>query len=309
MAIGPNPAAPQSTIGILSAGELGAALGGILAGRGHRVVTCLDGRGTRTRQRADSAGLEIVDSFAALARIADVVFSVVPPNAAMELAERYCAQRAPLPSRLLIDMNAIAPATVRRIDEVCRRHGVRCVDGAIHGMASRLPASGTLYLSGPEATEAAALFGPSLRVQVIGGPVGQASGFKMLISGMAKGTVALFVEMALAARRAGLLDELLACYGDAYPGIMALVERLLPTYPRHAARRGSELGEVEETMRALGQEPCMVTAAQRVTAAMGRIDWSRHADVQDSAAWPVTAMIDALSEASEVNRAAPRVAE
>lgn len=306
MAIGPSEATTQPTIGIVSAGELGAVLGGILVGRGYRVVTALEGRGARTKQRAVSAGLEVVDSLAALARIADVVLSVVPPSAAVEVAEQYCAQAAPLPRRLFIDINAIAPATVMRIDEVCRRQGVRCVDGAIHGMAARLPASGTLYLSGSEAAEAAELFGPSIRVRVLSGPVGKASAFKMLISGLAKGAVALFVEMAVAARRAGLLGELLACYGEAYPGIMALVERLLPTYPQHAARRGAELREVEDTLRALGREPCLVTAAQRVTTAMGRVDWSRRADAQDIEGWPVTAVIEALSEDSTGNRAGPR---
>ena len=96
----------------------------------------------------------------------------------------------------------------------------------------------------------------------------------MLISGLAKGTVALVVEMAVVAHKAGLLNELWDCYGEAYPGIMALVERLLPTYPQHAARRGDELHEVEETVRAFGLEPRMVTEARRITAALDRAAWS-----------------------------------
>jgi 3-hydroxyisobutyrate dehydrogenase-like beta-hydroxyacid dehydrogenase len=294
MATRPASAVAKPTIGILCAGEMGATLGGILVSQGYRVVTAADDRSARTRHRAESAGLELLNSVAALAQVAHVVLSVVPPNAAIDVAARYCSQATPVANRLFIDLNAIAPATSERVDEICRRHGVRCVDGAIHGMAAKLPASGTMYLSGPSAQEAADLFGPSMRVKVLSGPIGRASAFKMLISGMAKGTVALFVEMALAARQAELLDELLACYGEAYPGIMALVERLLPTYPQHSSRRGAELQEVEETMRTLGLEPRMVAAAQRITAAMGNAEWHGRADTHDASAWPAAAVIEAL---------------
>jgi 3-hydroxyisobutyrate dehydrogenase-like beta-hydroxyacid dehydrogenase len=160
-----------------------------------------------------------------------------------------------------VDLNSVSPETVRRVEAVLAPAGVGFVDGAVHGLASQLPACGTLYLSGPAAPAVAACFGPLLRVRVLGAEVGQASAFKMMISGLAKGTVALVVEMSLAARRAGLLDDLLACYRDAYPGIMALAERMLPTYPQHAARRADELAEVEHTLATLGVEPRMVGGA------------------------------------------------
>ena len=289
-----SSAAAKPTIGILSAGEMGAALGGILVRQGYRVLTSAAERSERTCRRAESAGLELTLSVAALAQIADVVLSVVPPSAAVGVAEQYCGQASPVRNRLFVDLNAIAPVSVARTDELCRRHGVRFVDGAVHGMAARLPQHGTMYLSGPFAQEVAALFAPSLRVKILGGPVGQASAFKMMISGMAKGVVALFVEMALAARQAELLTELLECYGDAYPGIMALVERLLPTYPQHAARRGDELEEVEQTMRALGLEPDMVAAARRTTTALGKIAWVEHAIPQDGSEWSVRTVIEAI---------------
>ncbi len=178
--------------------------------------------------------------------------------------------------------------------EICRARDIRYVDGAIHGMAAALPAKGTMFLSGPWAREAAQVFAPWLCVKILGGPIGQAKAFKMLISGLAKGTVALVVEMAVAAHKAGLLRELWDCYSEAYPGIMALVERLLPTYPRHAARRGDELHEVEQTMRALGVEPRMVTEAQRITDALGRAAWAKRSDTHDASAWPAVSVIETL---------------
>src|SRR5687768_1236416 len=210
--------AARRTLGILFAGEMGSTLGRILVQQGHRVVTPLAERSARTRRLAQGAGLEAVDSVADLARVAEVVFSVVPPDAALAVAREYSAEVAPGSDRLFVDVNSIAPATALEVADVCHRHGVHCVDGAVHGMAARLPASGTLYLSGPRAKQVADLFSGSLRVNVLGGTIGQASTFKMMISGMAKGVTALFLEMGLAAREAGVLDDLLVCYREAYPG-------------------------------------------------------------------------------------------
>src|SRR5207253_11253221 len=140
------------------------------------------------------------------------------------------------------------PDTAKRIAALFADSGMNFVDGAVHGMAGQLHSRGTLYLAGKAAENVAALFENLLRVKVLGDAPGQASAFKMMISGLNKGVVALVLEMALAARQAGFLDDLLVCYRDAYPGIMGLVDRLLPTYPEHARRRGDELKEVAQTL-------------------------------------------------------------
>jgi len=270
-----RPKSPQlnPTIGILYGGELGSSLGRLLVGCGLSVVTTLEGRSPRTARLCQEAGLAVLPSLRAVAECADLVLSTVSPAAALAVAEGYRAVRpASAPRQLYVDLNAVAPQTVRRIADVLTPTGVDFVDGAVHGLAAQLPSRGTVYLSGPNAPAVGQLFGQALRVRVLGDQVGKASAFKMMISGMAKGVVALFVEMAVAARQAGLLDDLLACYRDAYPGIMDLVERMLPTYPRHAARRSEELKEVEQTMIALGLQPCMVHGARRITTELSRAD-------------------------------------
>ncbi|HWG42542.1 MAG TPA: DUF1932 domain-containing protein [Gemmataceae bacterium] len=258
-------------IGILYAGELGSSLGRLLAERGLTVVTTLEGRGPRTAQLCHEAALSVLPSLRDVVERADVVLSTVPPAAAVAVAERYQAIRpTSAPTQIYVDLNAVSPETIRRIGEVLAPAGVDFVDGAIHGLASRLATRGTLYLSGPRSASVGELFGQVPRVRILGDEIGKASTFKMMISGMAKGVVALFVEMAAAARQAEMLDDLLTCYRDAYPEIMALVERMLPTYPQHAARRGDELKEVEQTMIALGLQPCMVHGAQCITTELSR---------------------------------------
>jgi 3-hydroxyisobutyrate dehydrogenase-like beta-hydroxyacid dehydrogenase len=274
-------------VGILYPGEMGSALGRLLAQNGCRVVTTLEGRGPRTVRLCQEAGLRIVGTLTEVVREADILFSAVTPGAAMSVAERCAALGQEKHHLLFVDLNSISPMTATAIGTVLASAGIEFVDGAVHGLASLLPGRGTLYLSGPSAVRVAELFGPPLRVRVLGSKPGQASAFKMLISGLAKGVVAVFVEMGLAGRRAGLLEELLTCYHAAYPDIMALVERMLPTYPQHAGRRAEELREVEETLTALGLRSCLVRASRELTAGLARLE------LNEDRAWTVPQVLDA----------------
>jgi 3-hydroxyisobutyrate dehydrogenase-like beta-hydroxyacid dehydrogenase len=282
----------EPPVGILYPGDLGSHLGKLLREQGHRIVTTLAGRSPQTAQRAREAGFEIRGSLPDVLAAAGVVLSVVPPAAAVALAREVGALPAPARPSVYVDLNAISPETVRAVATAVAPSGMSFVDGAIHGMASQLRARGTLYLSGPEAAAVARLFEGALRV--LGDQPGQASAFKMLISGMAKGVVALFVEMAVAARQAGLLDDLLSCYREAYPSVMALVDRLLPTYPRHAARRGDELAEVEQMLRSLGLRPRVVEGARQLTADVGRLALEGHRDRPEGAEWSVLEVLEAM---------------
>jgi 3-hydroxyisobutyrate dehydrogenase-like beta-hydroxyacid dehydrogenase len=284
----------EAPIGILYPGELGCHLGRLLQEQGRRVVTTLEGRSPRTQRLVGETRLEILPTTRDVLETAGVVLSLVPPASAVSVA-RHCASLIPHgPQRIFVDLNSIAPDTLRQVEAELAQIGVRFVDGAVHGMASQLRDRGTLYLSGAAAAEVAALFGTALKVCVLGEQPGRASSFKMLISGLAKGTVALVLEMALAARQAGLLDELLACYRAAYPGIMALFDRQLPTYPRHAARRGDELGEVTQTFRSLGLESAMLAGARFLTAAVGRLDLAEKGPPGGTSEWTVAEVIEAV---------------
>jgi len=268
--------APRPTIGILYPGELGSALGRLLAQSGLTVMTVVEGRSQRTRRFAEEAGLSLLRGQGEMAERADIVLSTVSPAAALSVARDYLASRPkPTRSQVYVDLNSTSPETAHQLDSNLHSAGLDFVDGAIHGLASRLPDGGTLYLSGATAQQLANVLGRVLRIKVLGQQAGQASLFKMLISGLAKGVAALFVEMSLAGRRAGLLEELLVCYRQSNPGLVELVERLLPTYPQHAVRRAEEACAVEQTIQHLGLRPCVSAGAREwaeelVRAGLGR---------------------------------------
>jgi 3-hydroxyisobutyrate dehydrogenase-like beta-hydroxyacid dehydrogenase len=268
----PAESGKTPTVGILYPGEMGAALGRVLRREGLRVITTLEGRGPRTIACCREAGLEVVPTLGEVAEAAEVILSLVPPVAAGQVAEQYASCRFPAGvARRYVDLNSVAPATAHQIGQTVARRGVDFVDGAVHGLAAGLPERGTVYLSGPAAEGVAALLGRSLRVKVLGNEPGAASAFKMLVAGVNKGVVALLLEMCLAARQAGLLDELLACCKASYPGVLEVVERTLPTYPRHAGRRAEEMGELERTLGDLGLRPCLTRGARDLIAELSRL--------------------------------------
>jgi 3-hydroxyisobutyrate dehydrogenase-like beta-hydroxyacid dehydrogenase len=259
-------------VGLLYPGDMGSALGRLLRAGGVRVVTTLAGRSARTQAGAQQAGLEVLDSLREVAQCADILLSLVTPAAAESLAAEFAAVQQPEGRRrIYVDLNSIAPQTAIRIGQRLEGAGIVFVDGAIHGLASRLRERGKVYLSGPAADEVKRLLAPLLWVKVLGTEVGTASTLRMLISGLTKGVIALFLEVGLTARRAGLLEELLANYRDTYPGVMDIVERILPTYPRHARRRAEEVGELEETMAHYGQRPCLAAATHQLIAELGKL--------------------------------------
>src|ERR1017187_4684706 len=140
-------------IGLLHPGEMGAAVGKCLTGRGHPVLWASEGRSPETAARAGPAGLTDVGSAAELAGRADVIFSICPPHAALDVA--WTVQGF---TGLFVDANAVSPATARAVALLVEGGGASYVDGGIIGPPPVIPGSTRLYLSGPQAEAVRLLF-------------------------------------------------------------------------------------------------------------------------------------------------------
>jgi 3-hydroxyisobutyrate dehydrogenase-like beta-hydroxyacid dehydrogenase len=70
------------TIAVVSPGAMGSALGAALARGGDRVVATVAARSERTARLAERAGLELLPDLRSATAAAQVVLSVVPPEAA-----------------------------------------------------------------------------------------------------------------------------------------------------------------------------------------------------------------------------------
>ena len=177
------------TVAILSTGEMGQAIGALLARHGARVVTTLDGRSARTKALAKDAGIEDLGSVLAVVDAADLLLSVVVPDAATALAERLAsALRATSRPPVYVECNAIAPATAAIIGRRIEATGATFVDGGIIGPPPVPDTANTrLYISG-KATEAAGVLNQyGLDVRAIGAGLGEASALKMCYAALNKG--------------------------------------------------------------------------------------------------------------------------
>ena len=229
-------------VGLLHPGEMGSAVGACVGGE---VVWASDGRSDATRARA--AAFRDVGTVEALTREADVILSICPPHAAVEVA-RACSGF----TGIYVDANAISP---QRAEEVAALQP-RFVDGGIVGGAPTEPGT-TLYLSGADAALVAALFaGSPLATRV----VSSASAVKMAYAAWSKGTTAMLLAIRDVARANGIEDE----WRLAAP---ELAERL-PRAEAAAAKKGwrwvGEMEEIADTFAAAGQPEGFHRAAAEV---------------------------------------------
>jgi 3-hydroxyisobutyrate dehydrogenase-like beta-hydroxyacid dehydrogenase len=218
-------------IGVVHPGAMGAAVAGALVRAGHEVSWASDGRSAETAERAAANGLRDAGSVGALAERVEVVLSICPPHAAVEVAAAFAGFRG-----VYVDANAVAPATAQALSERVERF----VDGGIVGPPPTAPGTTRLFLSGPEAGSIAALFeGSDVEAQV----VSSASAVKVAYAAWTKGSAALLLTAAAFARAQGVEEELFAEAARSQPELAAQLEAA----ERSAAEKGWRwVAEMEE---------------------------------------------------------------
>ncbi len=259
------------TVALVSPGAMGTAMGSALARGGVRVVATLAGRSERTRGLVAGSSIELLADLPAVVAEADVVLSIVPPEAAADVARnvQHAARevgRAPL----FADLNAIAPATASRIEDDLREDGLDVVDGSISGPPPRNPGTTRLYLSGARADEIASLAFDGVDRIIVGADVGSASAVKMSTASVYKGTAALLVQALLAAHANGVLEHVLADLRAASPELVSNVERRLGNAAAKSGRYVGEMREIAATQSAAGLTPALFEAMAEVYATLAR---------------------------------------
>lgn len=238
------------TVGVLHPGEMGSAVGAAAAAGGARVLWVSHGRGGGTRARAEADRLADAGTLARLVGESTVIVSVCPPASALDVAGEVAA----LGFRgTYVDANAIAPATARKVGAVVEAAGARFVDAGIIGPPPRRPGLARLYLSGPGASDVAALFRAGLLEAItVDGPVGAASALKMAYAGWNKGSQALLLAIRALAMHEGVDAVLLAEWQRSMPDLPGRSERAVASNVRKAWRFVGEMEEIAATFAAAG---------------------------------------------------------
>jgi 3-hydroxyisobutyrate dehydrogenase-like beta-hydroxyacid dehydrogenase len=227
---------------------MGAAVGRCLTSAGYSVLWASEGRGPETAARARAAGLTDAGTPAEVADRADVIFSICPPHAALDVA--WAVQGF---GGLYVDANAISPATAREVGLMVEEGGATYIDGGIIGSPPVAAGTTRLYLSGPRADGVRGLFdGTPLDARMILSGTWSASAIKMAYAAWTKGTAALLLAARALARAEGVEDALLAEWALSQPG---LAERSQGA-ARSAATKGwrwvAEMEEIAASMAADG---------------------------------------------------------
>ncbi len=245
------------TIAILSPGDMGSGVGRDLAGRGFDVVTCLAGRGENSRARAQSAGFRELPDFDALVSEADLVLSILPPEAATGLAREVAAAMARSgKTPPFADWNAIAPETAIAIGETIGKTGAIFIDGSIVGLApGRGNRPARIYVSGPEAGILGALDGGDISIRPCGAEIGRASAVKMCYAAISKGTNTLHTATLIAAEALGVGDVLRDELADSASATYRHMQATVPRLPADSARWIGEMEEIARTFEAAGVTP------------------------------------------------------
>ena len=224
---------------------MGAAVGLVLQANGHEVLWASEGRSDATRARA--ATFRDAVTVDGLAAEAELILSICPPHAALDVARAVEGFAG-----VYVDANAISPMRAAEIATIQPRF----VDGGIVGGPPAEPGT-RLYLSGPGTASVAVLFvGSNLEPRV----VANASALKMAYAAWSKGSAAMLLAIHDVALHFGVEEE----WRLAAP---ELAERL-PRAEHAAATKGwrwsGEMEEIADTFAAAGQPDGFHRAAARV---------------------------------------------
>ncbi len=272
----PDPRQPERglrlrTVGIMSPGDMGSAVGQVLAKHGLRVIAALGERSARTRALAAEAGIADVGTPEKLVREADLIMSILDPDAAIVAAQRVAEamQRAGA-TPLYADCNSIAVQSAGKIGEIMKAAGAPFAEASIIGAPPRVPNKTRFYASGPRAQDFAQLNQFGLNVRTLGPEEGKAKAIKICYATVTKGTQALCTESFVSAKRLGVFDVLIAELETSQKALLKVAQDGLQRMPPKAHRWIGEMNELAATYQSLGFTPRMLAGAADMYRAVGQ---------------------------------------
>jgi 3-hydroxyisobutyrate dehydrogenase-like beta-hydroxyacid dehydrogenase len=271
------------SVGLLHPGEMGAAVGAVLAGE-HPVWWASSSRSPASARRASVAGLTDVGSVEAIRDGCELIISICPPEAALDVARQVSGFQG-----VYLDANAISPGTAHEVAALVEAGGGRYLDGGIIGAPPTAGSRGTrLYLSGPDGPKISQLFsGTAVDARVLSDGPTAASALKMCFAAWTKGTIALLLDIRALAETLGETDALLAEWAGSMPD---LKDRSLLA-AQQAVTKGwrwrAEMEEIARTFRDAGLPDGFHRAAAEIYGAL----------IRDEEAASVPGMLDEVIEA------------
>jgi 3-hydroxyisobutyrate dehydrogenase-like beta-hydroxyacid dehydrogenase len=250
------------TVAVLHPGNMGATIGTAAATSGATVVWASDQRSQATQERAVAAGLVDVKKLANAVESSEIVLSVCPPHAALDLARSVVRHKF---SGIYVDANAVSRETAEQVGAIVTDAGASFVDGGIIGSPVKRAGTTRLYLSGDHAAEVAELFSASmLDARVIGTQPGAASALKVAYAAWTKGTDALLLAIRAFASIEGVDKALLQEWAISQPTLERRCVQAAGVATPKAWRYVGEMTEIAATFQAAGLPAGFHSAAAEI---------------------------------------------
>lgn len=240
----------SSVVGLIHPGQMGVTVGEAVRSTGAKVIWASADRSAPTTERAKRAGFEDAGTLDALVSESEVIFSVCPPHAAVDVAGAVAAMRF---DGVFVDANAISPDSARRVASVVESAGATYVDGGIIGPPASSAGTTRIYFSGPGARDIVALFAGSLMdARVMDGGAGAASAMKMAYAAWTKGSAALLVAIRALASAERVEDALFGEWEISQAGLKARSDQAARGNAFKAWRFVAEMHEIADTFAGAG---------------------------------------------------------
>jgi len=287
-------------------GEAGQAIASGLREAGVQHIAAWDilfpkDEGARLKQAGEAIGAGLASSAAEAVANSDIIVAAVTAGSSLDAAKSVAPHLSGNPYYL--DINSVSPGRKKEAAQVLEG-AARYVDAAILAPIHPKKHQTPLLLAGPHAQAVLPLLIDELdmRGAIASDQVGAAAALKMIRSVMIKGIEALTAECFLAARRAGITEEVAASLHNNYPSLnwSKVIDYNLERMASHGIRRAEEMEQVAATLTELGIAPLMTQATvarQREMGELGKLDAVRAAKSEGG-----VAMLNAVNKAAADRR-------
>jgi 3-hydroxyisobutyrate dehydrogenase/2-hydroxy-3-oxopropionate reductase len=282
----------STTVAVVGAGRMGAAMVGRLRSAGHRVLVY-----NRTRERAEATGAEVAGTPAEAAAGSGLVVVSLSDDAAVEAA--YGGADGLVaglrPGTVVLETSTVAPDTVRALAPLVRDRSAALLDAPVSGSVPAVVSGGLTFLVGGEA-DALARARPVLdalgkRVFHLG-DVGAGAVMKLAVNSVLHGLNQALAEALVLAERAGVprsaAYEVFASSAVAAPYVGYKQQSFLEPEAAPVAFRlalvDKDMALIEQLARATGARMEQLTANRAVvrealSAGLGDADLSAVAEL------------------------------
>lgn len=225
----------------------------------------------------DEHGVRVYGTLEELVKNADLLFSLVPGAAAIDVAEKA----APYLTReqLYVDLTTSSPKDMKKVESIIKAAGAKFADGAMMDTVPKHLHRVPVTLCGPDLEEAVEkMTALGMNLQPLGTVTGKADAVKLLRSMYTKAHLACVFEMLEAAEHYGVAEYVmngLAETMDSETFHQGMNKRCAGGVI-HAARRSHELACAAEMLEDEGFTPRMTRAGSEKLKEVGELDIRNH---------------------------------